>query len=161
MDLQIGDIVFFKRKNIFSSLVSYITKSPYSHVAMVMYPGYLVEANWYKKSNIVEFEYNPEEMEIFRFKGGLTQCQKMKVVVESGKQLGKIYDYPQLLEYVYEYLFKIRLFDNLLNSKNLIICSELVDDVYDSIGIDLIPDRAEGNVTPGDLANSVLIERVY
>lgn len=160
MDLQIGDIVFFKRKNFFASLVSRITKSPYSHVAMVIYPGYMIEANWYKKSNIVAFEYNPEYMEAFRIKGGLSHSQQMIVLNKSGKQLGKTYDYPQLFEYVLEYLFKARFFDSFLNSKNLIICSELIDDIYDEISIDLVPDRAKGNVTPADLVNSDLIERL-
>lgn len=35
------------------------------------------------------------------------------------------------------------------------ICSQLVDAAYTSAGIDLLADRAPGNVTPGDLARLI------
>lgn len=35
------------------------------------------------------------------------------------------------------------------------ICSQLVDAAYARAGVDLFPDRAPGNVTPGDLARRI------
>ncbi|RCH69117.1 hypothetical protein DT019_08525 [Streptomyces sp. SDr-06] len=35
------------------------------------------------------------------------------------------------------------------------ICSQLVADAYASAGVELFPDRAPGNVTPGDLARLI------
>lgn len=159
VDLQPGDIILFKGKGIVSSLVKFFTKSKYSHAAMVLTDNMIIEANWYKNVNIVEFKYDSNTMEIYRLKGGLNANQQLILLQSSYDMLNKYYDYAQLLGYVLE-RFIGKQYNNPLNFDNFIICSELIDKSYHKLGIDLVEYRSYGNVTPDDLAKSKHLERI-
>ena len=153
-NVQIGDIVLYKGKNIFSRLISFFTRSKYTHVSMIISEKYIIEANWYKKSSIVEFKFDPKKMEIYRLENGLNCQQQISIVQHSYDFLNKYYDYGQLIGYIIEF-FKGKTKHNPFNSNTRLICSELVDKAYLTINIDLVDYREEGNVTPADIANSI------
>ena len=160
MNLQPGDIVFFKGKSVFSKLVNYFTSSDITHAAMLISPETMIEANWYKRTNVVKFKYDEKSMEIYRLKEGLDVSQQILVIQSSLQMLDDYYDYFQLINYIFE-KFKRRQYINPLNAPNYIICSELIDRTYKELDIDLVHRRSLGNVTPKDLHSSRKIVRIY
>lgn len=160
MELQIGDIVLVKGTGFLSRCVRFFTNSQYSHVAMLVTEKHIIEANWYKKANIVEFKYNPKTMEIYRLKGGLDENQKKILLLHAYDMLNSYYDYFQIFGYVIGSLIG-KQYINPFNSSALVICSELIDRAYLSIGIDLVPEKAEGDVVPKDISKSFCLERIY
>lgn len=160
MNLQPGDIVLFKGKGLFAKIVRFFTRSNYSHTAMLITDTTMIEANWNKRVNIVDFVYDPEVMEIYRYKDCLTFSQQINIVQSSYEMLDKYYDYLQVLSYILEY-FIGKHYNNPFNIDDFIICSELIDKAYKSNMIELVPWRDEGNVSPDDLAKSKEITRIY
>jgi Orthopoxvirus protein of unknown function (DUF830). len=154
MEFQVGDIVLYKGNGIVSKLVKFFTKSEYTHVSMLISSNHIIEANWYKKSNIVRFEYDENTIEVYRIKGGLDYTKQIAIIQHSYDFLNKKYDYKQIFWYIYEYFFGKKN-KNIFNSNQRLICSELVDKAYLSIGIDLVDFRKDGNVTPADIANGI------
>lgn len=152
---QIGDIVLYRGKSIFSRLVRFFTGSAYTHASMLISERHIIEANWYKKSNIKKFKLDLKKMEVYRFKGGLTPEQQISIVQDSYDFLNKYYDYGQLLGYVWEY-FRGKRKTNPFSSKSRLICSELVDRSYSRINIDLVKYRSDGNVTPEDIFMGIM-----
>lgn len=153
-NLQIGDIILYRGKGILSKLVCFFTKSKYSHVSMMISNRHIIEANWNKKSNISNFKFNPKRMEVYRFKDGLSAEQQISIVQDSYDFLNKYYDYGQIFGYILEF-FTGKRKKNPFNSSSKLICSELVDRAYLKINIDLVEYRADGNVTPEDIAYSI------
>lgn len=160
MELQPGDIILVKGQSLFSKGVKLFTKSDYTHTTMMISDKQMIEANFYKKVNIVDFKYDPKTMEIYRYKGGLSVSQQINVVQSSYEMLDKYYDYLQIVWYMIEF-FIGRHYNSPFHLDNFIICSELIDVAYTNIGINLVPDREKGNVTPDDLFKSNLIGRIY
>jgi uncharacterized protein YycO len=160
MELKPGDIIIYKGNSFVSKFVKFFTKSDYTHTSMLISNDIVIEANWYKTANMVGFMYKPEIMEIYRVKGGLTGSQQLQIVQYAYEMFGKTYDYPQIISYIFE-RFTGKHYYNRFNSKDHIICSELIDNAYGKMGYDLVPTRDLGNVTPADLATSTLIERIY
>jgi uncharacterized protein YycO len=158
VELEVGDIVLYKGKGLFSRLVSFFTRSKYSHVAMMISDTLLIEANWYKKSNTVPFSYVPENMEIYRLKESLSTDQKLTLLEHCYGFLNKTYDYPQIFGYVLNFFNKNHI--NVFNSPKKLICSELIDRAYLKIGVDLSSEHFIGDVRPVDLANSDKLIRV-
>lgn len=158
MELQVGDIIAYKGTGVLSKIVRFFTRSKYSHISMAISSTHLIEANWYKKSNVIEFKYNPNEMEIFRVEN-LTVEHQITILQRSYEYINKYYDYIQIFGHLLESLGIV--VKNPLNSDNKIICSELIDRAYLDINIDLVDSREEGNVTPNDIVNSKLLKRVY
>lgn len=160
MELQPGDIILFKGKGFISKMVQFFTKSNYTHAAMMISDKQMIEANWYKKVNIVDFIYDVDIMEVYRYKEKLDINQTIQIVQNSYTMLDKYYDYSQVISYVFEF-FLGKHFNNPFNLGNFIICSELIDKSYKFANIDLVPSRMDGNVTPGDLSKSLEIIKIY
>lgn len=158
VELEIGDIVLYKGNGFFSKLVRFFTKSEYSHVSMMLSDKLSIEANWYKKSNVVPIKYDKDTMEFYRVKGGLTDKQKLVLLQHSYNFLNKVYDYPQIFGYVIRFFDKSKI--NLFNSTKRLICSELIDRAYLKLGIDLSSENYIGDVTPKDIANSDKLTRI-
>ncbi|AEO93471.1 enoyl-CoA hydratase/carnithine racemase-like [Bacillus phage G] len=157
MKLQPGDIVLIRGKSFISKFVRFFTKSEYTHAAMMISERHMIEANFNKKVNIVNFKYNPETMEIYRYKEDLTKEQQIVIVQSSYEMLNKYYDYLQVIFYMIEYFIGKR-YDRMFNLQSFIICSEIIDRAYSEIEINLVE---KSNMTPGDLVMSKEIKRIY
>lgn len=160
MELQPGDIIAVKGGGLFSKIVSFFTRSNYTHVSMMISDTKMIEANWYKKVNIVDFTYDKDHIEIYRYKNSLNIHQQIQVVQSSYDMLDKYYDYFQVLWYMLEF-FIGKSYHSPLNLENFIICSELIDNSYLKIGINLVDFRSDGNVTPKDIVSSKELIRIY
>jgi uncharacterized protein YycO len=109
----------------------------------------IMEADRFIKVRVRKLE--ADEVVMVR-KANLTPSQKVQLLSIASKQLNKGYDYKSILKWLLRLLFKWNV--NFVDNANTLLCSELIDRCYQSIGIDLVPERATGDVTPYHLLKS-------
>lgn len=153
VDIQTGDILFFKGKTpIISPVIRWFTKSEFTHVGMAFSNNLVFEIDGNKDMAIRPIKRDVEIV-VYRYKRKLTAKQKSMI---KGKAItrakhNKGYDWWRIIGFAIERFVKLPWsFD----MKNREVCSEIVDYIYKDIGIDLVPDRADGDVRPSDLAKS-------
>jgi hypothetical protein len=142
-----GDIVFVNGRTPISWLIRVIDGGPYSHVAVAVSDTHIIEAKYLTKVRISYMDY--EDIEIIDL--GLNDKQRDQIVHSSIRLVGRWYDYLQIVWYFFDKLFKLDS-KGIWNSKNNLICSELVDYLLYEIGY-ISNDIFLGDVTPSELYN--------
>ncbi|WP_353856819.1 YiiX/YebB-like N1pC/P60 family cysteine hydrolase [Bacillus sp. Bos-x628] len=129
-----GNIIFVRKKNIISKLIRlFDNRGKFSHVVIAVSKDEILEANINMVSRIKKF--NSKEYSYYEILDlGLSSAQQEKVVEISKEYIGKKYDYAQIFGYVLKNLFHLK-GKNLFNNPNNLICSELVFDILDRLGI--------------------------
>lgn len=161
MDVEVGDIVLVKPKGLLSKIIAFLTRSEYSHSCVVFRPTepiLILDIDWTKTRIRPLSYYNDRGYDIYRFIGELSFVQKEKMKNWMLEHIGVEYDYIQLISFLNRILLRI---NKIFNNPNKFVCSEMVDRLYNSIGIDLIPKYKTGNITPEDLRNSKLLVKIY
>jgi uncharacterized protein YycO len=155
MELQPFDLLFVYGKTWIGRCISRLTHSPYSHVAIVRDPLHIVETDWKKPLQNDHLNYRSGDYDVFRYKDVLTTAQQTAMNDFINSMLGARYDLLQVLTNGLYILtgFPIR------DSPDRLDCSEMVDRMFASAGIDLVP-GALGKVTPADLAKSEYLQKV-
>jgi uncharacterized protein YycO len=135
VELKKADIILVHGASVLDTLVGIVTKSPWTHCAMVVDPErYLtIEA-----SAFTIVRYRP----LSTFKNSslivrvpdLTEEQRDKIVLYAQKQLGKKYDYKAIFDEFERYEFGKAIGPE---KPGRFICSSLVAAAYKSAGIDL------------------------
>lgn len=143
--MRTGDIVFVNGKTPTSWLVRKIDGGPFSHVAVAVSNTHILEAQYFTKVRISEMKYTDYEV----IDLGLSDEQRDKIVHLGIELVGRWYDYPQILWYFLNHFIKLDA-KKIWNSKNNLICSELVDYLLFQVGY-LDEDVFLGNVTPKEL----------
>lgn len=155
---MIGDIYFVKSSSTISFLIRLLTNSSYSHVAISVSEdnSFIVEADAFKKVKPKENKYKDSEVVSIC----LSELQKLKLLEYCVKQTDVKYDYVHILGIALGLLgFTKR--KNLWNHLNRTICSELISEGYQHIGVDLLPNNKDDEyVTPSELANELLGKQV-
>lgn len=157
--LEAGDILLVRGNTpIISRSIRWFTGSAYTHVAMFIQNGWVFEIDFNKKLGIHPMSH--EDYDAYRYKKGLSLEQKTDLLMTALEraEASKGYDWLRILGFSLEKLFNTKKTYDWMNRE---VCSEIVDNLYDSIGIDLVPDRANGYVTPGHLALSAELIQVY
>ncbi len=151
--MRAGDILLVRGNGLASKLIKAITHSEYSHVALAISDTDIIEIDVFKKVSIHPNSYLDYDLvHVYN----LTDTQRDSVIAYALAQLDLQYDYIQLMGLLIEILFHARSY---LNSKNRLICSELIDLAFLSQGVDLVPWKDPGNVTPEDIAESPIVIR--
>jgi len=132
MELLTGDIVLVKGDYWISQEIEEVENSPYSHCACIVSPNEVIEAGFFKvKYNSLNFYKG--EADIYRYKD-LSKYERIQIAGYLIDQLGKRYDYKLL---IWEWCrYKLNLILPYFNTDS-VICSELANDSFRSIGIDL------------------------
>lgn len=156
LNLEIGDIIFEKGRGPISWCIKKVTNSEYSHVAVYYGNGLVIHSHLLGGVHITNLK-SIGEYDVYRIKEGLTDKQKTLMKSACIDYLGMQYDLPQIFGYLWTAVFEG---DNKLNNPNLVICSELVDILYNVLGYDLLEGRLLGDVTPEQLRESKLIEKI-
>lgn len=158
--MKIGDIVFVRGKGIVGSIVKYATKSKYSHVALAVSEKHVVEIDWKYDVRIRELEHL--NYDIYSLNRDLTIEEEISIINFVYSLLGRKYDFLKIVSLILELTFKAR-GKLLFNNKNKLICSDIIDLAFQNIGVDLVPDHKEQDVTPQELCLSrdlIFIESV-
>lgn len=146
--LQTGDIILYKPETFVGDLICKMTKSPYSHVALVLEGSQILNANRFIKSNVIELEYNEDIHHIYRPKN-IKEIHKESIIQRSYKYIGKRYDYLQIIGLFLRVTFNWNIHS--LNSLNKFICSEVIDKIYYESGVQRLDDKLLFNITPFEL----------
>jgi Permuted papain-like amidase enzyme, YaeF/YiiX, C92 family len=155
--MQTGDIVFFKGKSWISKIISRLTGSPYTHVAIALTPDLILEADRFIKVRLRAIE-DHEVYSIKRYED-ITEEQKELIFAGGISFLGVKYDYLNILLWLLSLLFNFN-GHGLVNNANSVYCSELVDRLYLLADIDLLPNNVDGDILPVHLLNSPLLTEV-
>lgn len=150
--IQRGDLILFKGSHpITSPLIRWFTDSSYTHVGMAIMPGWVYEMDMDRKLAI--YPIRKSDYDVYRYKESLTDAQ-MKHLLEtclSRAESNVGYDWWKIASLALEKIFRLVFF---WDHPSREICSEIVDRLYQEIGIDLVPDRYNGHVTPHMIATS-------
>lgn len=131
--MKSGDIIFVQGRGILSRLIRLFDRGTFSHCAIAVSRNKIVEAQYLTRVSIDVFDptdYNYCEV----LDLGLTKEQRERIVNASLKQLGKKYDYTQLIWYVLKDLFHLK-GKNKFNNPHNLICSELAYIVLEESGV--------------------------
>jgi hypothetical protein len=155
MELQPFDLLFCFGRTWIGRVISRVTRSPYSHVVIVLDEWLIAETDWRMPLQVHPINYRPTDYDLYRYQGSFTVQQKeaMKQFIMSS--LGTRYD---LLQTVTNGLFILTGFP-IRDAPDRMNCSETVDRMFAAAGIDLVP-GALGKVSPADLSRSEKLMKV-
>ncbi len=161
-----GDVFMYKGRGLISSVIRWVTHSPYSHAAL---------AAWWNQRLIVmeaigrgvivnpasrSIRHYRGDVEWFSCKKEISEDDRLRMVKFAQEELGKSYGRWKAIllgiKILFERDFEKR--DRLKREKKL-FCSEYVAQIYNSIGLDLKKGRSDRFTKPGDIANSPLLEK--
>jgi hypothetical protein len=148
------DLLFYKGTNPVSKLISKVTKSPYTHVALVLDEFHLVEADWYHPLAIRHIVYRTGDYDIYRPQN-LTEKQKAKIKAYIYETINSGYDYKLVMSHLFKY-FGGKLLDN----PSRFDCSEWIDLAFLYSGYDFLPNVAFSTITPAELVKSPKLKLV-
>lgn len=139
MRFQTGDVVLEKGESPLSEIVQKVTHSPYSHVAMIYEYPVIIHAHALGV-HLREIQ-SLDTIDIIRKKGGLSHTEKKKLKkVALEIYIGKEYDVTQFMGLG-------KYFDH----PELMICSELIDDLFNELNYNINPDKKTGKITPKEI----------
>lgn len=149
--MQIGDIILVGGSDFGSKVIKRITGTIWSHVALCLGQGLILEINWNTKTHIVHNEYRNlgYDYVVLRSNVPLSKLQKQEIACSALKfnNTGNKYDWLLILGLFLKTKFPNSKLLRLFNRKKFYICTELVDQVLQEAGIQLFPDR-EGDIYP-------------
>lgn len=144
--------MLFHSEGVVNGLISLITRSKYSHAGI--YFGEIEGREFFAEVDWVPSSLNPLDAEkrdydIYRIEG-LTHEDRKKIKKSIIDNLGIEYDYRQLISFPLKFISGLDRF--VFNNPNKYICTEFIDVVYHSVGINLVEGEELGLVTPKKLA---------
>ena len=157
---MIGDVIFFRKDNtLISKVIAKVTNSEFTHVGLII--GYdeatkvatIIESNRFVNTRVDMIELD-ETRHVVYTTGEKPQEQIDRIMFYAGKLVGMKYDYLQTIGFMLSYLMRSRgrkWFSKWFNSKNKLICSELIDLVYYKSGVQRNNVIDLGNISPQDL----------
>jgi hypothetical protein len=166
LQIKNGDVFMYKGKKIFSRLIRWLTKSPYSHAGIAVW--------WNERLMVMEavmrgVRVAPLSRNIYQHKGNIEwfSCKKeiaeedrLRMVIFAQEELGKSYARWKAVLFGLKVLFKRDLNKkDELRMENKLFCSQYVAQIYNSIGLDLKKNREDRFMSPGDIARSSLLEK--
>lgn len=162
---MIGDVIFFKKDNtsFISRAIAKITGSEYTHVGLIVEYDDLsdeiviIESNRFVNTRIDRIALDCARYVIFTT--GYKPVEQTDMIVKYAyRHLNVKYDYLQLLGLLLSLLSKGGINRYYFNSKNKLICSELIDLAYYTSKIKRLNNVNLGNVTPQELINCYKFE---
>jgi hypothetical protein len=161
-----GDVFMYKGKGFISSVIRWVTHSPYSHAALAVW--------WNQRLMVMEaigqgVIVNPTSRSIRHYRGDVEwfSCKKeiseddrLRMVKFAQEELGKSYGRWKAILLGIKILFEhdLEKRDRLKREKRL-FCSEYVAQIYNFIGLDLKKGRSDRFTKPDDIAKSPLLEK--
>jgi hypothetical protein len=160
------DVLMYKGRGLVSSVIRWVTHSPYSHAALAVW--------WNQRLMVMEAKgqgviVNPTSRSIRHYRGDVEwfSCKKeiseddrLSMVIFAQEELGKSYGRWKAILLGIKILFEhdLEKRDRLKREKRL-FCSEYVAQIYNFIGLDLKKGRSDRFTKPDDIANSPLLEK--
>lgn len=157
MQIQPGDIIFYKPVGFIGWFISRLTKSEYSHVALAIDSYNIIEANRFIKSRISNLGYVEEIHKVYRITN-ISERQQYEVVSTALTMLDVSYDYSQIVGLFIRLTLHRDGFS--LNTANKYICSEIIDRALYQSGIPRTDTDHLGDITPQELFDKYKLVQV-
>lgn len=155
---MIGDVIFFKKNetSFISRIVAKMTKSEYTHVGLIVAYDDLsceitiIESDRFTNTKINRITLDCTKYVIFTT-GDKPKEQVEKIVRYGYRHLNVKYDYLQILGLFLSLLSRGKIDRYYFNSRNKLICSELIDLAYYTSSVKRLTNINLGNITPQEL----------
>lgn len=163
--IQAGDIIMVKNRNWIGAAIRLLTRSHWNHCGCFVSSKSLVEAthSGVVESNIKKFEDGVKnktlEYAVFRVTG-LSKEKGRDIANFVLTKVGDKYDNLLFIKLTFMYLLHIPRRVLAVDEQKRYICSELVSEAYDSVGIRFSYKIKAGNIVPADIARSTIVEQV-
>ena len=160
-----GDVFMYRGKGIQSTIIQWVTRSPYSHAG--------ISAWWNERLMVMEAKGNgvvvsPFSRSVGQYHGDvewfgstreISEEDRLKMVIFAQEELGKTYGRWKAIVLGIQTLFQRSpdKRDRLKKQKN-VFCSEYIAQIHNSIGLDLKKKTSDQFMKPADVANSPLLE---
>ena len=166
LQIKNGDVIMYAGKKTLSKLISWVTRSPYSHAGIAVW--------WNERLMVMEAVMRgvtiaPLSRNIFQHHGNVEwfSCKKeiseedrLKMVIFAQEELGKSYARWKTMLFGLKILLNRNLSrKDQLRMENKLFCSQYVAQIYNSVGLDLKKNREDRFMSPGDIAKSPLMEK--
>jgi len=159
-----GDVIMYTGKKFFARLISWLTRSPYSHAGIAVWwnQRLMVMEAVMKGVRLAPLSRNIYEhkgkVEWFTCKQEISEEDRLKMVIFAQEELGKSYARWKAVLFGLKVLFKRDLSEqDELRTENELFCSQYVAQIYNSVGLDLKKNREDRFMSPGDIARSPLL----
>jgi len=161
-----GDVIMYEGKSMVPKLVSWFTRSPYSHAGIAVW--------WNERLMVMEATMRgvmvmPLSRSILRHKGKaewfiskqeISDEDRLRMVIFAQEELGKSFARWKAVLFGLKILLNRNLSKkDQLRMENKLFCSQYVAQIYNSIGLDLKKNREDRFMSPGDIARSPLMEK--
>ena len=159
------DILLYKGKGFQSWLIQWGTKSPYSHVAVVVASekALTIESNVGHQAGVRAFDLRKipdDEVDTFRVKPG-SLFDSNKVISFLVAHLGAGFDWLGVSWLGVLKVLQLKKQANEFQKEKDYFCSELTYEAFKEAGLDIVPQIGDAETTsPGDIARSPLISKV-
>lgn len=127
-DLEVGDLIFVRGDTIISKIINRVDKGEFSHLAIYVGNGKVLEAQRFTKTRITDYYFK----NIHVYKMNLSPDQKCNLLHLVPKFVGIRYDYLQVFQIAMKKLFNVK---PKPNNRDNFICSELVVNLYSELKI--------------------------
>lgn len=143
-------VALFRGHKLVSKLIQWQTRSEYSHAAVVLPSGEVIESREGKGVQILkELDYSKEEIELYDVEVSDTQAVEIEAFLRD--QIGKKYDWTMVARFI------TRRQESRSSSQRW-FCSELVFAAFQQAGVNLLRAVEPWKVSPGLLAMSTLLK---
>ena len=167
---QVLDILLYRGTGFNAWFIKFLTKSRYSHVAVVVDPGTSkgIESNTGHRSGVRKFDLSKLDMsavDVYRLYPQY-QVEVKTVIGYLDDRLGARYDWFGVIFLGFLKLLSLLTLTilkphNWWQRKQDYFCSELVWEAFASDGIDLTPQTGGSDITsPGDIAESPMLQHI-
>jgi hypothetical protein len=161
-----GDVFMYKGRGFTSSIIRWVTHSPYSHAALAAWWNQRLMVMEAKGQGVVvnstsrSIRHYRGDVEWFSCKKEISEDDRLRMVKFAQEELGKSYGRWKAIilgiKILFVHDFEKR--DRLKREKKL-FCSEYIAQIYNSIGLDLRKGRSDRFTKPSDIAKSPLLEK--
>ena len=166
LQIKNGDVIMYEGKSMVPKLVSWFTRSPYSHAGIAVW--------WNERLMVMEATMRgvrvmPLSRNIFKHKGKvewftskqeISDEDRLRMVIFAQEELGKSFARWKAVLFGLKILLNRNLSKkDQLRMENKLFCSQYVAQIYNSIGLDLKKKREDRFMSPGDIAKSPLMEK--
>jgi cell wall-associated NlpC family hydrolase len=154
--MRAGDVLFIRGTSPVSVLIRWLTKSPYTHVALALGDGRIIEADRFIRTRIRKLT-DADVFDVHRLQDVDRETLNLVCMVARSYE-GLRYDYLQVLGQLLRLAFGWQ--EPLFNRKNRFICSELIDVSFMASGVPRLHRDHVGNLSPGELLSAYQLRKV-
>ena len=161
------DIILVRNYSFVGKKIRQMTNGYYNHVGIFIDNDTIIESSLFKGVKTIKFEKYKQLQEdkklvfdIFKLKKSLSSIEQQTVIAYLLSKIGNKYDVMQFLSLLVFFLFNINRNTKPIDIEKAFICSELLGKAFNKVNISFKKDIDLDNLTPKDIENSSIIEKV-